>query len=72
MVLFMLGTYSALRVNYIVMVICVTPFVLILFRFLGISYLGVAEERFFDTLLGGNHRVFSPVICSFHSGNRSS
>ncbi|MFD2933312.1 FUSC family protein [Spirosoma flavum] len=53
MVLFMLGTYSAQRINYIVMVICVTPFVLILFSFLGISYLGVAEERFFDTLLGG-------------------
>lgn len=53
MVLFMLGTYSAQRINYIVMVICVTPFVLILFSFLGVSYLGVAEERFFDTLLGG-------------------
>ncbi|AUD00373.1 FUSC family protein [Spirosoma pollinicola] len=53
MVLFMLGTYSAQRINYIMMVICVTPFVLILFSFLGVSYLGVAEERFFDTLLGG-------------------
>ncbi len=53
MVLFMLGTYSAQRVNYILMVVCVTPFVLILFSFLGISYLGVAEERFLDTLLGG-------------------
>ncbi len=53
MVLFMLGTYSALRINYIVMVICVTPFILILFTFLGVSYLGVAEERLFDTLLGG-------------------
>lgn len=53
MVLFMLGTYSTQRTYYIVMVICVTPFVLILFSFLGVSYLGVAEERFFDTLLGG-------------------
>ena len=53
LVLFMLGTYSAQRVNYIVMVICVTPFVLILFSFLGVGYLGVAQERFFDTLLGG-------------------
>lgn len=53
MVLFMIGTYSAQRTNYIVMVICVTPFVLILFSFLGVSHLGVAEERFFDTLLGG-------------------
>ncbi|QJW89746.1 hypothetical protein HNV11_10315 [Spirosoma taeanense] len=53
MVLFMLGTYSAQRVNYIVMVVCVTPFVLILFNFLGVNYLGVAEERLLDTLLGG-------------------
>ncbi|GAB2589553.1 FUSC family protein [Spirosoma areae] len=53
MVLFMLGTYSALRINYIVMVLCVTPFVLILFSFLGVSYVGVAEERLLDTLLGG-------------------
>ena len=53
MVLFMLGTYSAQRINYIIMVVCLTPFVLILFSFLGVSYLGVAEERFLDTLLGG-------------------
>lgn len=53
MVLFMIGTYSAQRVNYIVMVICVTPFVLILFSFLGIGYLSVAGERLLDTLLGG-------------------
>ncbi|UFH57300.1 FUSC family membrane protein [Spirosoma sp. KNUC1025] len=53
MVFFMLGTYSAQRTYYMVMVICVTPFVLILFSFLGVSYLGVVEERFFDTLLGG-------------------
>jgi uncharacterized membrane protein YccC len=53
MVLLMLGTYSTQRYNYIAMVVCVTPFVLILFSFLGASYLGVAEERFLDTLLGG-------------------
>lgn len=53
MVLFMLGTYSAQRVNYQVMVICLTPFVLIMFSFLGVEYRGVVEERIFDTLLGG-------------------
>ena len=53
MVLFMIGTYSTQRTYYIAMVICVTPFILILFSFLGISYLGVAEERVLDTLLGG-------------------
>ena len=53
MVLFMLGTYSAQRVNYIVMVICVTPFILILFNFLGVGYAGVVQERLIDTILGG-------------------
>ncbi|MCK8493388.1 FUSC family protein [Spirosoma sp. RP8] len=53
MVLFMLGTYSAQRVNYIIMVICLTPYILILFNFLGISYYGAAEERLLDTILGG-------------------
>lgn len=54
MVLFMLGTYSAQRVNYIVMVICVTPFILILFNFLGAGYAGVVQERLLDTILGGS------------------
>ncbi|MBD2701612.1 FUSC family protein [Spirosoma sp. BT702] len=53
LVLFMLGTYSSQRINYIAMVICVTPFVLILFSFLGVGYLGVAQERLLDTLMGG-------------------
>ena len=57
LVLFMIGTYSALRVNYIVMVTCLTPFVLIVFSFLGIGYLSVAGERLLDTLLGGSIAV---------------
>ena len=50
---FMIGTYSTLRVNYRVMVICLTPFVLIVFSFSGIGYLTAAGERLLDTLLGG-------------------
>lgn len=53
MVLLMLGTYSTQRTNYIAMVVCVTPFLLIVFNFLGQNYLGAAGERLFDTLLGG-------------------
>ena len=53
MVLLMLGTYSTIRINYRIMVVCLTAFVLILFSFLGASYVGVAQERFLDTLLGG-------------------
>ncbi|KAB7731722.1 hypothetical protein F5984_05715 [Rudanella paleaurantiibacter] len=53
MVLFMLGTYSFQRRNYITMVICVTPFVLILFNFMGIGFREVVGERMLDTLIGG-------------------
>lgn len=62
LLLFMIGTYSALRVNYIVMVTCLTPFVLILFSFLGIGYLSVAGERLLDTLLGGTIAVVAGYL----------
>ena len=48
----MLGTYSFLRINYTLMVLCVTPFVLILFNFLGAGSLALVQERIIDTLLG--------------------
>jgi uncharacterized membrane protein YccC len=53
MVLFMIGAYSTQRTNYIVMVFCLTPFVLIVFSFSGVNYIGAAEERFLDTIFGG-------------------
>jgi uncharacterized membrane protein YccC len=52
LVLFMLITYSFLRVNYLVMVLCVTPLVLILFHFLGMGYITIIKERMVDTLIG--------------------
>jgi uncharacterized membrane protein (TIGR01666 family) len=52
MVLFMIGTYSFMRIQYLVMVIFTTPYVLILFSFLGTAFKTVAEERIFDTALG--------------------
>ncbi len=52
MTLFMIGTYSFARIQYLVMVIFATPYVLILFSFLGAGYRTVAEERIFDTVLG--------------------
>ncbi|HYH15786.1 MAG TPA: FUSC family membrane protein, partial [Flavisolibacter sp.] len=51
MVLFMLGTYSSLRTNYIAMVLFVTPFVLILFKFIGLGFIDVARERIIDTVV---------------------
>jgi uncharacterized membrane protein (TIGR01666 family) len=52
MVLFMIGTYSFMRIRYLVMVICTTPYVLILFSFLGTGYRSVVEERVLDTVIG--------------------
>ena len=52
LVLFMLGTYSFLRVNYLVMVSCVTPLVIILFHFLGLGYISIVQERILDTVIG--------------------
>jgi len=52
LVVFMLGTYSFLRLNYIVSVIFMTPYVLILFKFLGVGLLNVAQERIIDTAIG--------------------
>ena len=52
MVLLMIGTYSFMRINYLAMVLCVTPYVLILFSFLGTEFRIVASERIIDTLIG--------------------
>jgi uncharacterized membrane protein (TIGR01666 family) len=52
MVLFMIGTYSFLRINYLVMVVCTTPYVLILFSLFGYGFKDVATERILDTLIG--------------------
>jgi uncharacterized membrane protein (TIGR01666 family) len=49
---FMLGTYTFKLLNYIVMVIFLTPYVLILFHFLGLGALNVAGERLMDTAIG--------------------
>lgn len=52
LVVFMIGTYSFLRLNYVVSVIFMTPYVLILFKFLGVGLLNVAQERIIDTAIG--------------------
>lgn len=52
MIMFMIATYSFMRIQYLVTVICMTPYILILFSYLGNNFKIVAEERIFDTLLG--------------------
>ncbi len=49
---FMLVAYSFQRTKYQVMVVFLTAYLLILFSFMGLSYLGVIEERLTDTVLG--------------------
>ncbi|QQL51103.1 FUSC family membrane protein [Mucilaginibacter ginkgonis] len=53
LVFFMMGSYSFLRINYIVSVMFMTPYVLIVFRFLGTAgHYDVAKERIIDTIFG--------------------
>ena len=49
---FMIGAYSFQRINYIITVIFMTPYILILFKFLGMGPLNIIEERVFDTFMG--------------------
>lgn len=52
-VFFALGAYTFIRINYAVSVIFMTPYVLILFHFLGENIANVAGERLLDTILAG-------------------
>jgi uncharacterized membrane protein (TIGR01666 family) len=51
-IFFMIGTYTFQRLNYIVMVIFMTPYILTLFSLLGMPFVNVAEERLLDTAIG--------------------
>ncbi|MFA6277288.1 MAG: FUSC family membrane protein [Pedobacter sp.] len=48
----MIGCYSFQRKNYVVSVLFMTPYILILFDFLGMGSLSIARERIYDTLIG--------------------
>lgn len=49
----MVTSFSLIQKNYILSVIFMTPYLLILFAFLGIDTMEVARERIIDTLIGG-------------------
>lgn len=55
----MIGCYSFQRKNYVVSVLFMTPYILILFDFLGIGGLSVARERIYDTLIGSGIALIS-------------
>ncbi|MCE3280022.1 MAG: hypothetical protein K0S44_2213 [Bacteroidetes bacterium] len=48
----MIGTYTFMRINYVVMVIFTTPYVLIMLKLLGSGYMSVIQERLVDTGIG--------------------
>jgi uncharacterized membrane protein (TIGR01666 family) len=50
-VFFMIGTYTFVLLNYIVMVFFLTPYILILFHFLGLGAANIAGERLADTAI---------------------
>jgi len=52
LVVFMVVAYSFQRTQYLVTVLFLTAYLLILFSFLGMSYIGIAEERIADTFIG--------------------
>ncbi|WP_316766962.1 FUSC family protein [Pedobacter frigiditerrae] len=48
----MIGSYSFQRKNYVVSVLFMTPYILVLFDFLGMGSMSIARERIYDTLIG--------------------
>jgi uncharacterized membrane protein (TIGR01666 family) len=60
LVLLMIGTYSFLRLNYVISVIFMTPYVLILFKFLGVGL--VVKERIIDTIIGSSIALIASYI----------
>lgn len=62
LLIFMVGTYSSQRLNYTVSVLFMTPYILILFSFLGENNLNIAKERMVDTLIGSVIAFFSSYV----------
>lgn len=54
LLLCMIGAYSFQRINYKLSVLFLTPYLLILFSFLGANNLVIAKERIVDTLIGSS------------------
>ncbi len=61
LMVFMVGTYSFQRLNYIISVLFMTPYILILFSFLGANNINIVKERVLDTFIGS----FVALISSF-------
>lgn len=62
LIFFFLIAYSLFRVNYIMAVMFMTPYVLIMLSFTGHNTFDIAKERIFDTFLGGMIAFISSYI----------
>ncbi|GHE47780.1 FUSC family protein [Sphingobacterium griseoflavum] len=62
LIFFFLTAYSLFRVNYIIAVMFMTPYVLIMLSFNGMNSFDMAKERVFDTFLGGAIAFISSYI----------
>ncbi|MBC7887720.1 MAG: FUSC family protein [Ferruginibacter sp.] len=66
MVFLMIGTYTFQRVNYTVTVLFMTPYILVLFRFLGLGFINIVEERVLDTAIASVLAFFSSYFLFPH------
>lgn len=62
LLILMVATYSLIRINYIVSVMFMTPYILIMFSFLEMNTLSVLRERIIDTLIGSGLAFFSSYV----------
>lgn len=62
LIFFFLTAYSLFRINYIVAVVFMTPYVLILLSFTGVNTIEMAQERIVDTLIGGSIAFISNYV----------
>ena len=58
----MVLSYSFQRKNYVVSVLFMTPYILVLFNFLGMGSFSVASERIIDTLIGSGMAFLGSYI----------
>lgn len=59
---FMIATYSLLRINYIISVMFMTPYVLIMFTFFEQNVFTVVQDRILETLIGSGLAFFSSYL----------
>jgi len=58
----MIGAYSFQRKNYVVSVLFMTPYILVLFDFLGMGSMSIARERIYDTLIGSGIALLGSYV----------